>query len=171
MTPVQKLAGLAVLILLLMAGAAGVTWQIQDWRMGEKLAEQAGLHREELARISSAASAQARAEQDKYLATQHQLVIQDQQHTRELYDALRRQALLRDQLATADVRLSVLLAEDSASGCNVPTTPGTAGVVHAARRAQLDPAHSQRIIRITDDGDNAIIALRACQAYVRAIAR
>ncbi|MDH0801804.1 lysis system i-spanin subunit Rz, partial [Pseudomonas carnis] len=88
-----------------------------------------------------------------------------------LSDAQRNQARLRDQLATADVRLSVLLAEDSASGCNVPTTPGTAGVVHAARRAQLDPAHSQRIIRITDDGDNAIIALRACQAYVRAIAR
>ncbi|MCP9736654.1 lysis protein, partial [Pseudomonas sp. GBPI_506] len=35
---------------------------------------------------------------------------------------------------------------------------------------QLDPAHAQRIIRITDDGDNAIIALRACQAYVSAIA-
>ncbi|MGY2160983.1 lysis protein, partial [Pseudomonas tolaasii] len=34
MTPVQKLAGLAVLILVLMAGAAGAAWQVQDWRMG-----------------------------------------------------------------------------------------------------------------------------------------
>lgn len=73
-------------------------------------------------------------------------------------------------LATADVRLSVLLdATDSASDCNVPTSPGAVGVVHAARRVQLDPAHAQRIIAITDDGDSAVIALRACQAYVRAV--
>ena len=35
MTPVQKLAGLALLILVLMASAAGVTWQVQDWRYGK----------------------------------------------------------------------------------------------------------------------------------------
>ncbi|MGY2160993.1 lysis protein, partial [Pseudomonas tolaasii] len=79
--------------------------------------------------------------------------------------------VLRDRLATADVRLSVLLdSTDSASGCDVPAAPGAAGVVHAVRRAQLDPAHAQRIIAITDDGDKAVIALRACQAYVRAVA-
>ncbi|WP_242198606.1 MULTISPECIES: lysis system i-spanin subunit Rz [unclassified Pseudomonas] len=170
MTPVQKLASLVLLILALMAGAAGVTWQVQDWRMGEKLAEQAGLHKDDLATISNAAAAQARAEQDKRLAIEQDLAAQDQQHTRELSDAQRNQALLRDRLATADVRLSVLLADDPASGCNVPTAAGAVGVVHAARRAQLDPAHAQRIIAITDDGDNGLIALRACQAYLRAIA-
>ena len=170
MTPVQKLAGLVVLILVLMASAAGVTWQVQDWRMGNKLAQQAVLHGDDLAAISNAATAQARAEQGKRLALEQKLAGQDQQHSKELSDAQRNQARLRDQLATADVRLSVFLAEDPASGCNVPTTPGAGSVVHAARRAQLDPAHSQRIIRITDDGDNAIIALRACQAYVRAVA-
>ncbi|WP_404483426.1 lysis system i-spanin subunit Rz [Pseudomonas sp. HT11] len=170
MTPVQKLASLVLLILALMAGAAGVTWQVQDWRIGEKLAEQAGLHKDDLATISNAAAAQARAEQDKRLAIEQDLAAQDQQHTRELSDAQRNQALLRDRLATADVRLSVLLADDPASGCNVPTAAGAVGVVHAARRAQLDPAHAQRIIAITDDGDNGLIALRACQAYLRAIA-
>ena len=170
MTPVQKLAGLVLIILVLMAGAAGVTWQVQDWRMGEKLAEQAGLHKDDLAAMRNAAAAQARAEQDKRLATEQQLATQDQQHIKELSDAQRNQARLRDQLATADVRLSVLLAEDPASGCNVPPAPGAVGVVHAARRAQLDPAHAQRIIGITDDGDSALIALRACQAYVRAVA-
>ncbi|WP_415840096.1 lysis system i-spanin subunit Rz, partial [Pseudomonas synxantha] len=113
---------------------------------------------------------QQSAELDKRLATEEKLALQDQQHTKELSDAQRNQARLRDRLATADVRLSVLIAEDSASSCNVPTAPGAVGVVHAARRAQLDPAHAQRIIAITDDGDNAIIALRACQAYVRAVA-
>ena len=169
MTPVQKLGGLVLLVLALMAGAAGVTWQVQDWRMGEKLAEQAGLHKDDLAAISNAAAAQARAEQDKRMAIEQDLAAQDQQHTRELSDAQRNQALLRDRLATADVRLSVLLADDPASGCNVPAAAGAVSVVHAARRAQLDPAHAQRIIAITDDGDNAVIALRACQGYVRSV--
>lgn len=170
MTPVQKLVGLVVLILVLMATAAGVTWQVQDWRMGKKLAEQAGLHKDDLAAISNAAAAQVRAEQGKRLAMEKTVAEADQQHTRELSDAQRNQAALRDRLATADVRLSVLLdATDSASGCNVPATPGAVGVVHAACRAQLDPAHAQRIIAITDDGDNAVIALRACQAYVREV--
>ena len=171
MTPVQKLAGLVVLILVLMATAAGVTWQVQDWRMGEKLAEQAGLHKDDLAAISNAAAAQVRTEQDKRLAAEHRATAADQRHSLELSNEQRKQAALRDRLATADVRLSVLIAAtDSASDCNMPAAPGTVGVVHAARRAQLDPAHAQRIIAITNDGDNAVIALRACQAYVRAVA-
>ena len=166
MTPGQILGA----ILLAMVVSAVGTWQVQEWRMGKKLAQQAAQHGDDLAAISNAATAQARAEQGKRLALEQKLAGQDQQHSKELSDAQRNQARLRDQLATADVRLSVFLAEDPASGCNVPTTPGAGSVVHAARRAQLDPAHSQRIIRITDDGDNAIIALRACQAYVRAVA-
>ncbi|MBJ2274788.1 MULTISPECIES: lysis system i-spanin subunit Rz [Pseudomonas] len=168
MTPVEKLAGLVALILMVMAGAAGVTWQVQEWRMGKKLAEQAGLHKDDLAEIRNAASTQARVEQDKRLALEQKLAGQDQQHSKELSDAQHNQALLRDRLATADVRLSVLI-ENSASDCNVPTTPGAVGVVHAAHRAQLDPAHAQRILAITSDGDKGLIALRACQSYINAV--
>jgi uncharacterized protein HemX len=166
MTPVQILAA----ILLALAIGFGGAWTVQDWRMGKQLAEQAGLHKDDLAAIGNAAADQVRTEQDKRLALEQKLSGQDQQHTKELSDAQRNQARLRDQLATADVRLSVLLAEDPASACNVPSATTTAGVVHATRRAQLDPAHAQRIIAITDDGDNAVIALRACQAYVKAVA-
>ncbi|OCW28130.1 lysis protein [Pseudomonas aylmerensis] len=165
MTPGQIL----IAILLAMAISSAGTWQVQDWRLGKLLAEQGAQFEADLTSIGNAAAAGARAEQDKRLATEQKLAAQDQQHTRELSDAQRSQALLRDRLATADVRLSVLLAEDPASGFNVPSAPGAVGVVHAARRAQLDPAHAQRIIAITDDGDNAMIALRACQAYVRAL--
>lgn len=175
MTPVQKLIGLGLAILLALAIGFGGAWQVQGWRLGkkmaERIAEQGAHHQKELDAITGEAWLQQSAELDKRLATEEKLALQDQQHTKELSDAQRNQARLRDRLATADVRLSVLIAEDSASSCNVPTAPGAVGVVHAARRAQLDPAHSQRIIRITDDGDNAIIALRACQAYVTAIAR
>lgn len=165
-----KVALILLACVLLISIGAGGAWQVQDWRYGEQLAVQAGLHTDDLAAISNAASAQARNEQDKRLVTEQKLAVQDQQHTKELSDAQRNQARLRDQLATADVRLSVLLAEDPASGCNVPSTPGAVGVVHAARRAQLDPAHAQRIIAITAAGDQGLIALRACQAYVRAVA-
>ena len=175
MTPIQKLIGVALAILLALAIGFGGAWQVQDWRLGkkmaERIAEQGARHQKELDAITGEAWLQQSAELDKRLATEEKLALQDQQHTKELSDAQRNQARLRDQLATADVRLSVLLAEDPASGCNVPAATGAVGVVHAARRAQLDPAHAQRIVAITDDGDNAIIALRACQAYVRAIAR
>ena len=167
MTPWQILAA----IILAMAITAGGTWRVQDWRYGEKLAEQAGLHQGELADVSAAAAKQVSAEQSKRLAIEQTLANSDQQHTKELSDAQRNQARLRDRLATSDLRLSVLLAEDSASGCYVPATPGGAGVVHAARRAQLDPAHAQRILAITGDGDQGLIALRACQAYVREITK
>ena len=170
MTPVQKLAGLVLLILVAMAASFGAAWQMQDWRLGRVVAEQGAQFEADLAAISNAAAAQARAEQNKREALEQSLAISDQQHIKELSDAQRNQALLRDRLATADVRLSVLLdSTDSASGCNVPITPGAVGVVHAARRAQLDPAHAQRIIRITDAGDQGLIALRACQAYVKEV--
>jgi len=88
-------------------------------------------------------------------------------------DAQQAQARLRDRLATADLRLSVLVDAGTltAQGCDggVRETPSTAGVVHGAVRAQLDPAHAQRIVAITDEGDRGLIALQACQAYVREI--
>ena len=115
MTPGQILAAI---VLAMVISAAG-TWQVQDWRMGERLAEQAGLHKDDLAAISSAAAARARADQVERLALEQKLSGQDQQHSKELSDAQRNQALLRDRLATADVRLSVLI-EDPASGCNLP---------------------------------------------------
>jgi hypothetical protein len=51
----------------------------------------------------------------------------------------------------------------------VSTTAGTGGLVHGPRRAELEPAHAQRIIGITDDGDRGLIALKACQAYAKEV--
>ena len=167
MTPGQILAA----ILLALAIGFGGAWQVQDWRMGKKLAEQAGLHQADLTTIGNAAAAQAREEQDKRLGLEGRLQSIDEAHFKEFSDAQKNISRLRDRLATSDLRLSVLLAEDPASGCNVPSAPGAVGVVHGAARAQLDPAHAQRIIGITDAGDQGLIALRACQAYVRAVLR
>ncbi|PBJ06214.1 Bacteriophage lysis protein [Pseudomonas ogarae] len=171
MSPVGlKLWVVGVLALLLLAVSG--TWKVQDWRYGKRLAEQAGLHQSDLNTISRAASAQVQAEQDKRRALEQQLSVSEQTHYRALSDAQRDQDRLRDRLATADVRLSVLLdADDVAAGCAVPATPRAGGVDHGSARARLDPAHAQRIIAITDAGDRGLIALQACQAYIRALDR
>lgn len=149
-----------------------LVWQVQAWRYGAQLERQSAEQSQAIFQLSQASVHQQQAEQAKRQALEQQLNASDQQHARELSDAQRNQAALRDRLATADVRLSVLLdATDAASGCSLPTPAPAGSVVHAAPRARLDPAHAQRIIGITDDGDNALIALRACQAYVRAVAR
>jgi len=80
----------------------------------------------------------------------------------------RDQGRLRDRLATADLRLSVLLDATASTGnCAVPATTSTSGVVHGGVRAQLDPAHAQRVIAITNDGDRGLIALASCQDYAK----
>jgi hypothetical protein len=161
------IVGVAVALILVMRA----TWKVQDWRYGKQLAEQDGQHQANLAEISRAAASQIQTELDKRLALEQQLSASEKTHYKELSNALRDQNRLRDRLATADVRLSILLAEDPA-GCNaVPPAPGAVGVVHGRARAQLDPAHAQRIIAITDAGDRGLIALRACQAYAKEVGR
>lgn len=161
-----KLIGALVLVLI---GAASA-WQLQDWRYGRQLAEQARLHAETLNQLTQAAATAQQAEQDKRLALEQRLAASEQTHYRALSDAQRDQDRLRDRLATADLRLSVLIdAGDAAQGCGVPAASGTGGVDHATVRARLEPAHAQRIIAITDEGDRGLIALQACQDYVKAI--
>ncbi|WP_103733427.1 lysis system i-spanin subunit Rz [Pseudomonas sp. GZJR-8] len=147
-----------------------LVWQVQAWRYRAQLELQSVVHAQALSQQSQAILRQQQAEQTKRLALEQQLSTSDHQHIQELNDAQRNQAALRDRLATADVRLSVLL-DSAATGCTVPASTTAGSLVHAAPRARLDPAHAQRIIRITDDGDSALIALRACQAYVQAVAR
>ncbi|OYQ21269.1 lysis protein [Pseudomonas mandelii] len=164
-----RVIGLVVLLAVLAVGAAALAWHFQDWRYGRQMAEQARLHAEALNQLTLAAARQQQAEQDKRLALEQRLSASEQTHYRALSDAQRDQGRLRDRLATADLRLSVLL--DAASSHSVPASASTRSLDNDAPRARLDPAHAQRIIGITDDGDNGLIALRACQAYVRAVAR
>jgi hypothetical protein len=167
-----RVIGVVVFLAVLAGGSAALAWHFQDWRYGRQLAEQAKLHTEALNQLTLAAATQQQAEQDKRLALEQRLSTSEQIHYRALSDAERDQGRLRDRLATADVRLSVLLdAHDTASVCGVPTAFGASRVDHGVARARFDPAHAQRIVAITDAGDRGLIALQACQAYIRALAR
>ncbi|WP_454863721.1 lysis protein [Pseudomonas hormoni] len=165
-----RLLAMVVLLAVLVGGSAAIAWQIQDWRYGQQLEQQARLQAETLNQLALAAAAQQRAEQEKRLALEQRLSASEQSHYRVLSDAQRDQGRLRDRLATADVRLSVLLdATESASGCSMSAATPTGSVVHGPTRAQLDPAHAQRIISVTDAGDRGLIALSACQAYAKEV--
>ncbi|WP_342309287.1 lysis system i-spanin subunit Rz [Pseudomonas fluorescens] len=165
-----RLAAVGLLLVILATGSAALAWTAQGWRYGQQLERQARLHADTLGELSRAAAAQQRKEQDKRLALEQRLQNKDETHYKKLTDEQTKQTRLRDRLATADLRLSVVLAATEAtSSCAVPTTTTTGRVVHGPTRAQLDPAHAQRIIGITDAGDQGLIALRACQAYAKEV--
>ena len=165
-----KWGGVLLVGLTLMAGSAWAAWAWQANAYGQQLAKQETVHQTTLTHLANANSALILTEQDKRLALEQWLAACDQSHYRALTDEQTQQARLRDRLATADLRLSVQL-DAAATGCDaVQPATGAGSVVYGAHRARLDPAHAQRIIAITDAGDRGLIALQACQAYVRALA-
>ena len=178
---------LAGLVLLLgLAAGAWAAWSWQANAYGKQLSDAAAEYERQLAakdrnhgreREEAAAAAldQLAVQQDARRALEARLQEQNKAHSKEMNDAQQTQARLRDRLATADLRLSVLVDAGAiaAQGCDgrVREAAGTGVVVHGAIRANLDPAHAQRIVAITDDGDRGLIALQACQAYVREISK
>lgn len=157
------------LLVILTGGSAALAWQIQAWRYGRQLEAQARLQAEARDQSSLALVEQQRTDQARRLALEQRLQASEQQHYQELSDVQRDQARLRDRLATADVRLSVLIDRSDGPDAALPASTGAGGLDHGAPRARLDPAHARRIIAITDDGDRALITLQACQAYVRGL--
>ncbi|WP_225923123.1 lysis system i-spanin subunit Rz [Pseudomonas xantholysinigenes] len=86
----------------------------------------------------------------------------DTQHTQERERANQTNADLRAAVAAGQRRLSV-----PAKCPVVRATSTTASLDHAEARAELDPAVAERIVRVANDGDDAIRALNALQDYVR----
>ena len=160
-----KWGGVLLITFALMFGSAWAAWAWQVNAYGQQLAAKEAIHQTALTNQANANAALVLAEQGKRFALEQWLAASDQSHYRALTDEKAKQARLRDRLATADLRLSVQL-ETTTSGCDgLPATTSTCSVVHGAARGQLDPAHAQRIIGITSDGDEGLIALQACQIY------
>ena len=165
-----KWGGMLLIILVLMTGSAWAAWAWQANAYERRLAAKEAAHQTERTNLANANAALVLAEQGKRFALEQWLAASDQAHYRVLTDEQTKQARLRDRLATADVRLSVQLDATDSVGCDaVQTTTGTGGVVYGTARAQLDPAHAQRIIGIAGDGDQGLIALQACQAYAKEV--
>ncbi|EPM51698.1 lysis system i-spanin subunit Rz [Pseudomonas syringae] len=160
------------LILAFVLGSGLGTWTAWKWQAacyGLQLSAQALGYQHEREQAAQAVIDWQTAEQAQRRALEVRLQNNDTKIHKELSDAQTSQARLRDRLATADLRLSVLLA-NPAGGDGVSATTDSAGVVHGGTRGELDPAAAGRIVAITDYGDQGLIALKACQAYVREIA-
>ena len=165
-----KWSGVLLVSLALMAGSAWAAWAWQANAYGHQLSAKDASYQTVLTDMANANATLVLAEQGKRFALEQWLAASDQAHYRALTDEKTKQARLRDRLATADLRLSVQLDATDSVGCDgVQATTSSGGVVHGARRAQLDPAHAQRIIGITGDGDQGLIALQACQAYAKEV--
>lgn len=179
-----RIALLAVALGIYVGGRGAWAWQASEY--GRQLAEQAADYIRQMAdkdraygrerdEAAAAALEQLAEQKTQRQALEVRLQEQGKTHWKEMNDAQTTQARLRDRLATADLRLSVLVDAGAfaAPGCDggVRETAGTGGLVHVAVRAQLDPAHAQRIIEIVGDGDRALIALKSWQAYIREVTR
>ena len=161
--------GLIVALVLGLALGACAAWAWQSNRYGQQLAAQAEANQRDREQAAVAVIDWQDRQQVERRALEDRLQVNDETHYKELRNAQTDQARLRDRLATADVRLSVLLAAPGGGG-GMSTTTGAGSVVHGAARGELDPAAAQRIVAIAGDGDQGLIALAACQAYAREIA-
>ncbi|KGE66222.1 MULTISPECIES: DUF2514 family protein [Pseudomonas] len=155
MTPVQKLAGLVVLILVLMASAAGVTWQVQDWRYGKQLAENG----ETWALAITEAGNAARAEEQR----RQSLVNKEANDAREQIKAASADASVAD---VASDRLHVEASKLASTSCS---DPGAAQRGASATRAamvlsELFQRADKRAGELAAAYDQARIAGLACEA-------
>lgn len=159
---------LALALGLALGGWLAWTWQANAY--GKDLADQAEAYSKDREQAATAVIDWQADQQDARRALEDRLQANDETHYKELRDAQTNQARLRDRLATADLRLSVLLNATASGGSGgVSATAGTRGVVHGRARAELDPAAAQRIVAIAGDGDQGLIALAACQSYIKEI--
>lgn len=162
------LPALALVLGLALGGRLAWSWQANAY--GKALAAQAEAYSTDREQAATAVINWQGEQQDARRALEDRLQANDETHYKELRDAQSNQARLRDRLATADLRLSVLLnAPASGGSCGVSTTAGAGGMDHGAARAELDPATAQRIVAIIGDGDQGLIALAACQDYVKGV--
>ncbi|MFQ6558186.1 lysis system i-spanin subunit Rz [Pseudomonas sp. Lb2C1-1] len=93
--------------------------------------------------------------------TQKLLAQLDTEHTKALTDAQAANNQLRTDVRNGALRLSVKATCPAVRDATTST-----GLGDAEARAELDPAAGERIVAITDDGDQGLIALRAAQAYI-----
>ncbi|QNH77114.1 lysis protein [Pseudomonas protegens] len=169
----MKAPGWLLPVLALVLGFALGGWLAWTWQAnayGKDLADQAEAYSTDREQAATAVINWQETQQEARRALEDRLQTNDETYYKELRDAQTNQARLRDRLATADLRLSVLLNTTAEGGSGgVPATTGTCGVVHGGARAELDPAAAERIVAITGDGDQGLIALAACQSYVKEI--
>ncbi|AZC23244.1 lysis system i-spanin subunit Rz [Pseudomonas sessilinigenes] len=166
--PGWLLPALALVLGFALGGWLAWSWQANAY--SKALAEQAEAYSTDREQAATAVIDWQGEQQDARRALEDRQKASDETHYKELRDVQSNQVRLRDKLATTELRLSLLLNTAASAGrCGVPATAGAGGMDHGAARAELDPAAAQRIVAIAGDGDEGLIALAACQDYVKGV--
>jgi prophage endopeptidase len=162
-----KLALAGVLALLLIT--AGGVWRVQDWRYGKQLAEQAGLHKDDLTAISNAAADQVRQALDKQQVAEQARADIDLKTTKEKKNDLAENERLRGVVAAGERRLRIA-GSCSASGSNVPST--TVGPdLDDGRTFELSSVAGQTVFDIRAGIIADQTALKGLQRFVMNVCR
>lgn len=153
-----------LLVLAFMAGLA-VAAGLQELRLSASINHHKAIHAEYVASVAEAAAAAVTAhasEADRMHEANSEL---DYKYTQELANAKAESDKLRDAVLAGERRLYINTKTPACSGGVQGATPAN-GLDDGASRTELDPATANRIISLTDAGDEAIRKLTSCQLYV-----
>lgn len=157
-----------VLVMVVLAAAFGAGVTVESWRQSGVVEGLKRSHAEAMAaqaagavKMLTQAEKEQREERQRLAAS---FAAVDTAFNQERSNAQIQQDKLLGNLRDGVRRLSVAVTGLSTGGVpgTGPAASGT-GLGDGATRAELDPAAAERIIRITNDGDDAIRQLMACQ--------
>lgn len=151
----------AIAFMVGLAAAAG----LQELRLSASLNQQKAIHAEYVASVAEAAAAAVTAHADEAERMSRVNSEIDYRYTQELANAKAESDKLRDAVLAGERRLYINTKTPACSG-GVPSTTSTTSLDDGASRTELDPATANRIISLTDAGDEAIRKLTSCQLYV-----
>ncbi|HBO6773578.1 TPA: lysis protein [Pseudomonas aeruginosa] len=152
-----------VIVALVLAVVAAVTWRVAEWRLGEQIAALKLQHERERGETSQAVAAelQRRTEQRQRLEADLQAI--DEQR----YGELRHAQVINDQLtadlAAARQRMRVRITRASCSATGMPAGTVGTSVDDGAEYAELHPATAADLAQLAADADSCAIKLTAMQ--------
>ncbi|MCY1401828.1 Bacteriophage Rz lysis protein [compost metagenome] len=157
-----------IVVLVLLAMAAGAAWWIQGQRYERRLADLRLVHERERGQISQAVAAELAKREKHRQELQLQLDGIDQQRYGELRHAQSVIDQLAGRLATAEQRMRVPVVGSSCPAAGVPAGPGSAGLDDGAQYADIQPATAAALTRLAADADACAVKLMALQDRERA---
>lgn len=144
-------------------GLRGVIANAAESRLREE-------HSQAMQAVSDAAALAAQQALARQTEMSSQIAAIDAAHTEEIERAKIENERLRGDVLSGARRLSVA-AKCPASRGGLPGNYRSPSVDNDPSRAELDPAAADRIVRIANDGDTAIIQLAACQDFIKALTK
>lgn len=137
---------------------------LQELRLDATISKEKQMHSDYVALVANAATEAVQAHAAEAARQQQAVSEIDYMYTQELANAKAESDKLRDAVLAGERRLYISTKTPACSG-GVQGATSTTSLDDGANRAELDPATANRIISLTDAGDEAIRKLTSCQLY------